>query len=150
MSSDYLEGKLTEIQVTAACLLATGMGRSAVAAEIQVRRETIYHWLNNPDFTGYIRELQAEAREAARSKLLGMANAALNTLKDIVEDKNESAAARVSACGKIIGFILGETNHIDEHDIPKNASTLSKREALKRANALVKEVYGLSEAGDKS
>ena len=78
-------------------LLLAGHATTAVAAEVGVRRETIWRWTQDPAFAAEVSRRQAERRQAIHSELDAGVLEAVQMLRGLVADTEAPAGARVRA-----------------------------------------------------
>ncbi len=78
-------------------LLLAGHATTAVAAEVGVRRETIWRWTQDPTFAAEVSRRQAERRQAIHSELDAGVLEAVQMLRGLVADPEAPAGARVRA-----------------------------------------------------
>ncbi len=78
-------------------LLLAGHATTAVAAEVGVRRETIWRWTQDPAFAAEVSRRQAERRQAIHSELDAGVLEAVQMLRGLVADPEAPAGARVRA-----------------------------------------------------
>ncbi|NDE89543.1 MAG: hypothetical protein EB059_00165 [Alphaproteobacteria bacterium] len=101
--------KIKERQTQAIALLSGGVSCTSVAASLKVTRETISRWKNEPHFRAELNAATEDARETLRSRLLGMAEKALQVIEadlsaDQPSDKRSRTAIKIlelAANGKI-------------------------------------------------
>lgn len=88
----------TAIQLRVLDLLATGRTIAAAARECEIDRTTIYHWRRtNPDFAMAGDDATLDARAAHRTAAQAHAEAAFNTLRQILDDEDAPASVRCKA-----------------------------------------------------
>jgi hypothetical protein len=78
-------------------LLLAGHATTAVAAQVGVRRETIWRWTQDPAFAAEVSRRQAERRQAIHSELDAGVLEAVQMLRGLVVDPEAPAGARVRA-----------------------------------------------------
>lgn len=78
-ASDYariqrLEIEWNKTRITAASMLAVGYSKTAVAEEIGVHRNTIYEWLDDPEFAAEVDRLSLMTGIASRAERMRLVN----------------------------------------------------------------------------
>jgi hypothetical protein len=71
---------------------------AAAAAECGVSKRTLFRWLKEPGFQNAHRMLQNAFVTQAHAGLNGITADAVETLRELMNDRNAPAGARVSAC----------------------------------------------------
>jgi len=95
--STKLDTNLPPIQAGAAIALGFGLSFSAVAAEFQVHRSTLYNWMKNPIFVKSVETCQAEFEKQFRTQIAMLTRQALTTLQEILADPEASPSVRLKA-----------------------------------------------------
>lgn len=80
------------------------LDNKACANILGVTERTVYNYLASDEYKALVEERRAEWREDALSTMSEMTQTALETLKDVMENKNAAAMARVQAAVKILEF----------------------------------------------
>lgn len=105
--------KLTAKQERAlAALLACGEVKAA-AKEAKVGETTLWRWLQTPGFQSRYRAARRQVSEAAIAQLQTDATGAARVLREIAEDREAPASARVSAAKAVIEHALKGVELID-------------------------------------
>jgi transposase-like protein len=97
---------LNERQQLAVALLSTGTRNKDVAEQLGISVITLSVWVNQPAFKYALALKRREAIDAVEARLLSIADRALNTLVEILDDPTAPAPARVSAARVILGRVL--------------------------------------------
>ena len=92
--------KVSDEQITAA-LLTTGTIKAAAAA-VGISERTIYDRMNDGEFQAVYKAAKADLMRAAVSKINGQLQAAVDTIAEIMTDKENSAATRLQAAQAIL------------------------------------------------
>lgn len=82
-------------------LLTSATARSA-AAKLGINEQTIYRRKRETEFIRKYEEIRRERTEMARNALQSTAHAAVETLAQIMRDKNAPAQTRVNASAEIL------------------------------------------------
>lgn len=82
-------------QAIAALLANPTIAEAATACGVSER--SLWRWLQNPDFQRRFKEAQAAAFDDAVRELQAASIVAARTLREVAEDKEASASARVAA-----------------------------------------------------
>lgn len=96
---------LNETQLLAAALLAIGTKAVAVAAELSVTEETVCRWRQLPAFRASVNQMQVENMQSISSRLRNMGALALETVEEILSDKNAPPRDRLAAAFKILDYL---------------------------------------------
>src|SRR6185437_15458215 len=83
--------KLNETQHRAIQLLASGKTGAAVAAMLDVRKETICRWRQLPEFRAELNGFIEEIRESARNRLAAMVEKALEVIEADLQTTDDPA-----------------------------------------------------------
>lgn len=100
MSSDV--PSLSAKQILAVDALARGEYIEVAASQANVTEKTVDRWLKLPEFRQAIQATKHRIHEQAIARIVDANAAAASALKEIVEDANQPAAARVSAAKVLI------------------------------------------------
>lgn len=92
--------KVSDEQITAA-LLTTGTIKAAAAA-VGISERTIYDRMNDGEFQAVYKAAKADLMRATVSKINGQLQAAVDTIAEIMTDKENSAATRLQAAQAIL------------------------------------------------
>jgi len=85
--------------------LATGKSVTNAAQAASVSRRTATRWFNEPEVQAGLTRLRRATLDHARLRLLGLVDAAADTLGAVMAD-GESPAARVSAARTVLAQVL--------------------------------------------
>jgi transposase-like protein len=103
--SDF-DSKLTPIQERAIVALLANSTIKRAAKSIGVDETTLWRWLQDKDFHTAYRTARRESVSQAIARLQQASSEAVNTLREIVKDKQQPAPARVSAAKAILEFSI--------------------------------------------
>src|SRR5579883_2345721 len=115
--------KLNETQHQAIVMLATGKPASAVAAALDIRKETISRWRQLPEFQAEVNTIIEDVREAARNRLAAMVDKALEVIEADLQ-ATDNAAQRSRAAFKILQLVGGAGLAFSEKPLPTDAVTI--------------------------
>lgn len=87
---------LTPTQERAAMLLASGESLTAVADKVSVNRSTIYKWQTLITFQCFFNRQCADYRNNLRNGLFGLANDALEAIRQSLHSDNESTRLKAA------------------------------------------------------
>lgn len=104
---------MTAKQSKALSALLTHNTRREAAAAAGISERTIRAYLSDPDFLKEYRAAFAALVEDAAQQGKQIISPALNVLKEVMEDVEESAAARVSAAKAAIDYALRLNEAVD-------------------------------------
>ncbi len=110
--------QLSLSQAKAISALATGRNISSAALLVGVHRSTIHDWLTHPVFQSALAESQQEFLDLYQDQLLAIANLAIDTIRQLLENAELSPALRLRAALAVIDRPLFPTQIVP-------ASTLS-------------------------
>lgn len=102
--------KLNETQHRAIQLLASGKTGTAVAAMLDVRKETICRWRQLPEFQEELVNLMDELRETGKNRLVAMMDKALSVIEDDLHN-NKNRQQRVRSAFKVLQ-LLGNASFV--------------------------------------
>jgi hypothetical protein len=125
---------LSDKQVIAVTLLASGRTARSVAAEIRVTPQTICAWRKNPDFVAAVNSCQRETIESARVALQQAAAAAVDAIVELVRSA-ESEETRRKAANDILrmaGYEAASSANYARFVGPESADQVQARWALER------------------
>lgn len=113
-------------------LLATGCSVTAAAKSCEIDRTTIHHWTRtNSAFALAAQDAALDAREAHRTAAFAHAEAAFNTLRQILDDEDAPASVRCKAAL----YILNTSKSVEtERQLPQRP-TLPAPAATRPATA---------------
>jgi hypothetical protein len=94
----------SQARAVAALLEARNVGEAAEKAHVPAR--TIYRWLQTPAFVAALRQAEGEMLDGATRRLLGMQQAALDAIEDVLQDTNTPPAVRVQAARVALDGLL--------------------------------------------
>jgi transcriptional regulator with XRE-family HTH domain len=101
-------------QETALRLLLQGYSQVEIAKEIGVDSRTVRRWQESREFQdAYNAEVQKLLR-AATDEAWRSLSPAISALREIMEDKEQSGATRVSACRALLDFGLKLSRNTEE------------------------------------
>lgn len=108
------ETGLTPIQEQTAILLASGETITAVADRLSLNRGTIYNWQKQITFKCFFNRQCADSRGNLVMGLFGLANEALNTIRECLHSDNEATRlkAAIWLTEKINNIPVGQTDVI--------------------------------------
>lgn len=92
------EDGLSGVQQKAPQALIANSTVAAAAVECGVAKRTLFRWLNEPEFQTAHRRMQSEFVTQAHAGLQGITADAVETPRELMNDRNLPAGARVSAC----------------------------------------------------
>jgi hypothetical protein len=124
--------KLNETQHQAIVMLASGKPASAVAAVLDVRKETVSRWRQLPEFQAEVNAIIEDVREAARNRLAAMVDKALEVIEADLR-ATDNAARRSRAAFKILQLVGGTALAFTEKPLPTDANTIRKKQDSDRA-----------------
>lgn len=74
----------------------------AAAAAAKIAEVTIHRWLNDPTFSAALKETRSRVFESTLTALQSASGVAVETLREVMEDKTAQPAARVSAAKTVL------------------------------------------------
>ena len=89
----------------------------AEAAEVAgIGERTLYRWLNDPDFSAHVTELEAKLIDAAQRQLLRLQSDAISTMEEIMNDIEVPASVRLRAADSVLShaFRLRDLSSIEQ------------------------------------
>lgn len=98
--------ELNERQLLAVDLLAAGTREKDTAAQLGINRTTLSVWKADASFRYALESRRFDMRETIASRLMAVADRALQTLLDVMQDDTQPAAARVSAAKCVLDRVL--------------------------------------------
>jgi transposase-like protein len=97
---------LSPIQERAIVALLSNSTIKRAAKSVGVDDATLWRWLQDKDFHTAYRTARRESVSQAIARLQQASSEAVNTLREIVKDKEQPAPARVSAAKAILEFSI--------------------------------------------
>ena len=107
------EPKLTPAQSRAIEALLSEPTREKAAEKAGISRATLTRWLTEPGFKCAYREARDMLLETTLSALQGAASTAVNTLADVMGDKEAQPSARVSAAKVVLDNLLRSREQLE-------------------------------------
>lgn len=105
---------LTEQQILAAGMVATGETGREIAEALQISEGTVSRWRQRPEFKAYVNQLLAESDECVKNRLRALSDTALNTIETVMRDRNASPADRLKAALAVLDKVslqeIGSSN----------------------------------------
>lgn len=123
---------LTPEQHEAAIALAGGLSMPETAELMGVARSTVWRWAKDPEFSAVVDEWRESVVAAAKKRLHGALDVAVNTLIEVAK-KADCDSARVSAAKEILargGVSARVEVTVTEEEAIAWLSTLPEPEAL--------------------
>jgi septum formation inhibitor MinC len=100
-------GEQYTIKKDAAILaLLTAPNQTEAAKQAGIGEATLYRWLQLDDFQQALKEARRQAVGVAMGRLQQAATAAVDVLKDVAENEDSPASARVSAAKTILEMAM--------------------------------------------
>ncbi len=99
-------GRLTPTQRRAIAALLTERDTRAAASAARVSERALYRWLALPDFQAELQEAEKQAIDAAIRRLAELTAQAVDTLREVMLDKEASAGTRVQAANIALARLL--------------------------------------------
>ena len=135
---------LDERQLVAVDWLAVGRPSSAVAAELNIARTTLWRWRQDPVFAAEFNARRAELWQPSTDRLRALLSRALDVLGEAVDGGDWKAAAAVVRLGRVGDTDLGRVGLTDPQAIQDaDAAAAARREQDQEEEAV-------SEAGRES
>jgi hypothetical protein len=106
--------QLSVIQTKAIAALATGCNISSAACLVGVHRSTIHDWLTQPDFQSALAEARQEFLDLYQDQLLAIANLAIDTIRQTLENIELSPALRLRAALAVLDRPLFPTQIVPD------------------------------------
>lgn len=113
MLAEALQEELTEEQSGIIEAVLTAKTAEQAAAALGMSRAGLYRRLEQPELREALRRLRGQLLTQALSKLHEEAIAAVDTLSEIMRDRQATAAARVRAAEAILDFTLRGSEYLD-------------------------------------
>lgn len=114
---------LTQKQQRALAALLTNSTKEAAAKAAGIESKTLRRYLANPEFQSEYQKAVSGMIEDAATQARQSLSPALSCLREIVEDKNEQATARIQAARSTLEYALKLT---EQTDILKQIQELEK------------------------
>ena len=99
-------GALTPSQRRAIVALLTERDTRTAAVKAGVKERSLYRWLTLPDFKAELQEAEKRAIDAAIRRLAELTAQAVDTLREVMTDKEASAGTRVQAANIVLSRLL--------------------------------------------
>jgi len=99
-------GTLTPTQRRAIAALLTERDTRAAAAKAGVKERSLYRWLTLPGFKAELQDAEKQAIDAAIRRLAELTAQAVDTLREVMTDKEASAGTRVQAANIALARLL--------------------------------------------
>ncbi len=93
---------LSESQLLAMAALVSGGTRAEAAIAADVAESTVFRWLNEEIFSQHLRETQTRLFNDSVNELKAATLIAVKTLRNVCNDTEATASARVSAASAIL------------------------------------------------
>jgi hypothetical protein len=87
--------------------VATGCRVKEAATELAIPRTTSYRWSRSPSFRLKVGELRAELLGQAVGKISEAATKAVETLAELMQDREQKAADRIAAAKALLTSLQG-------------------------------------------
>ena len=101
--SDTFSDVLSPVQAQVVTALAQGLSVTAAARQAGVHRDTIYDWLNKqPEFESFVESARSEYVAVLADGMRDLATRALETLRDLLDDRETPAAVRLKTALAIL------------------------------------------------
>jgi hypothetical protein len=121
---------ITTVQESAIAALLTGNTITEAAAAANIDRTTIHRWMRTDfSFQAALNRARKELRDALSAKLLGLANAAAETVEKSIVAGDVKAALGVL---RGLGLLSGEPEPIGSTDPKRLAAEAADEEAMAR------------------
>jgi flagellar motility protein MotE (MotC chaperone) len=88
----------------AALLSTRNVGEAAAAAHVGDR--TLYRWLAETGFKAALVQAEGDAIDQATRRLIGLQDAAIDTLTGVLEDQKATAGVRLRAAQNVLDYLL--------------------------------------------
>jgi len=118
--------ELSAVQLQALGALLSHPTVGGAAAACGISRRTIHRWLQDPKFRTALRKMQHDHVSQAHSGLQGITADAVETLREVLNNREAPAGARVSACRATLGLAY---DLIQADDIQHRIETLERLKA---------------------
>lgn len=118
--------KLNETQHQAIVMLASGKPANAVAAALDVRKETVSRWRQLPEFQAEVNAIIEDVRESARNRLAAMAEKALEVIEADLQ-ATDDPARRMRTAFKILQLMGTDRLALPERPLPTDPATIRQR-----------------------
>lgn len=114
--------KLNETQHQAIVMLASGKPASAVAAALDVRKETISRWKQLPEFQAEVNALIEDVRESTRNRLASMVEKALVVIEGDLDTADNPH--RVRTAFKVLQMLGADRLALPEEPLPVDPKSI--------------------------
>ena len=101
-----MDANLTPRQRKAVEALLTNGDVSAAAKTAGVSRDTIHRWMHNERFLAALRDLTQQSLESLSRRLVVLADQAVSTLSQALEDTETPAGVKIRAADIILSRLL--------------------------------------------
>lgn len=123
------EAELSGRQEMLIAALLSEPTQEAAAVKAEVARSTMYRWLREGSFQERYRAAQKALFVHAMARLQGATGDALDTLREVMSDPANPAAARVTAARTVLDFAR---QHIETAEIEERLAALESLQGVKR------------------
>lgn len=100
------KAKLNRKQEAAIAALLTASTIAEAAAAVGVHEQTVWRWMQLPDFKEAYRDAKRKAVDQAISRLQQVSGEAVETLRTVMKDSDAPPSSRVSAAKAVIDVAL--------------------------------------------
>jgi len=104
---------LTPKQSKAALVLGATGDVSGAAKTAGVTRTTVYEWLTRADFLATVRGHEAATVGAVARRLVGLGDAAIDTLSSLMEDETGTPSVRLRAAEAVLTNLIRIREHAE-------------------------------------
>ena len=104
---------LTPKQAKAALVLGATGDVSGAAKTAGVARPTVYEWLSHAEFLAAVRGHEAATVGAVARRLVGLGDAALDTLTALMEDETGPPSVRLRAAEAVLANLIRIREHAE-------------------------------------
>lgn len=123
------EAELTGRQEVLIAALLSEPTQEAAALKADVPRSTMYRWLREGSFQERYRAAQKHLFSHAMGRLQNTAGDALDTLREVMTDTTNPAAARVTAARTVLDFAR---QHIETAELEERLAALESLAGVRR------------------
>ena len=104
---------LTPLQVQVLESLVAGLSVTAAAKQAGVHRTTVHLWTRTlPDFARALLTLRQQRADRVMDELGDLADAAINTFRQILSDEQAPASVRLKAAMEIVKLVEGSPEKV--------------------------------------
>lgn len=96
------QSELSEQQLAAAAMLASGKTGKATAEALDVSEGTVSRWRQQPAFEAAVNRVLTDAHDAARDRMRSLVTAAMDIIAGAMDDPDVPAKDRLSAAFKVL------------------------------------------------